>query len=312
MGPKKSAPTARVKSAQSAQSAQSAKPAKSAAKNRRKPRPEPKPPLSVRLALSLSRIGLDPVGRERVQALLTRGALVITAVALLVGGVGLVERHLKTSKSFAIENVEITGNEHLTQAQVLRAARLSVGQNVFEVSPEQARKNLLSHPWVESAAVRRRLPGRFTIELHERRPVALMASGQLFLVSDVGQAFKPLEPGDPSDFPIISGLDPNLRGQDETALSTALVRAVALMDAYSDVGLARREPISEIHVDSDGGLSLYVGSDAMYVRLGPPPFRPKLEKLREVLTRLSKDKARAAYVYLDNQRRQDRVTARLR
>jgi hypothetical protein len=48
------------------------------------------------------------------------------------------------------------------------------------------------------------------------------------------------------------------------------------------------------------------------VRLGKAPFRHKLERLRDVLARLAKDKARAAYVYLDNQRRPDRVTARLR
>lgn len=282
------------------------------AKNRRKPRPEPKPPLAARAELALSRVGLDRPGRERMQSYLVRGAVALTAVALLLAVAALLERHIKTSKSFAIEQIEVTGNEQLTNAQVLRAAGLAVGQNVFAVGPEQARANLLREPWIEAADVRRRLPGRFSVEIRERHAVALLASGPLQLVSDEGTVFKSLEANDPSDLPVISGLDPNLRTQDEQALSSSLLDSVALLHAYQDAGLARREPISEIHVDNDRGLSLYVGSDAMYVRLGKGPFRQKLERMREVLTRLAKDKARAAYVYLDNQRRQDRVVARLR
>ena len=298
----------RTQAAAAQPSAARAKPAK----NRRKPRPEPKPPLAARAELALSRVGLDRPGRERMQSYLMRGAVAVTAVAMLVAMLGLLERHIKSSKSFAIEQIEITGNEQLTHAQVLRAAGLAVGQNVFAVGPEQARANLLKEPWIEAAEVRRRLPGRFSIELRERQAVALLAGGQLQLVSDEGVAFKALDANDPSDLPVISGLDPELRAQDEQARATSLLDAVALLHAYQDAGLARREPISEIHVENDRGLSLYVGSDAMYVRLGKGPFRQKLERMREVLTRLAKDKARAAYVYLDNQRRQDRVVARLR
>lgn len=282
------------------------------AQNRRKPRPEPKAPLATRAELALSKVGLDRPGRERAQAYVVRAVVAVTAVALLVAVLGLLERHVKTSKSFAIENVDVAGNEQLTNAQVLRAAGLALGQNVFAVGPEQARANLLREPWIEAADVRRRLPGRFSITVRERHAVALLASGQLQLVSDEGVAFKALEGTDPTDLPMISGLDPNLKTQDEQALSSALLDAVALLHAYQDAGLSRREPISEIHVDNDRGLSLYVGSDAMYVRLGKGPFRQKLERMREVLTRLAKDKARAAYVYLDNQKRQDRVVARLR
>ena len=282
------------------------------AQNRKKPRSEPRPELRVRLALGLARIGLDPRGRERVGGVVLHGALVVTAVALVVSAMGLIERHLKTSSSFAIESIEVTGNQQLTAAQVIAGAGLAVGQNVFAVGPEEARKRLLQQAWIETASVRRRLPGRYSIEVRERRAVAIMAAGQLSLVSDEGQAFKTLEPNDPSDLPVISGLDPNLRTQDEQALSSALLSAVALLHDYQDAGLSRREPISEIHVESDAGLSLYVGADATYVRLGKAPFRQKLERLREVLARLAKDKARAAYVYLDNQRRPDRVTARLR
>ena len=47
-------------------------------------------------------------------------------------------------------------------------------------------------------------------------------------------------------------------------------------------------------------------------RLGKAPFRDKLGRFRDVLARLARRRAEAAYVYLDNERRPDRVTVRLR
>ena len=67
-----------------------------------------------------------------------------------------------------------------------------------------------------------------------------------------------------------------------------------------------------MHVESNDGISLYVGADATYVRLGRGPFRKKLARLRQVVDEIASRRARAAYVYLDNVRRPDRVTVRLR
>jgi hypothetical protein len=78
------------------------------------------------------------------------------------------------------------------------------------------------------------------------------------------------------------------------------------------VGLWRREPIAEVHVEADDSLSLYVGNDTTYVRLGRAPFREKLQKIRRVFDALDARDTRAAYIYADNVRRPDRVTVRLR
>jgi cell division protein FtsQ len=264
----------------------------------------------VRVRAVLARLGARRATFSVAGRVVARGLMALAAVALGYAVLRLVERHMTTSASFAIERVDVTGNQQLTAAQVIEAAGLKLGDNLFKTSLEEAQARLAHAPWIEFASVRRRLPSRFSIEVRERRAVALLAAGPLQLVSDEGLAFKPLEPNDPVDLPVITGIDPNLH--DHEAVSSALMSAVALMHDYQDSGLARREPIAEIHVERDGGMSLYVGGDTTYVRLGKAPFRHKLERLRDVLARLAKDKARAAYVYLDNQRRPDRVTARLR
>jgi hypothetical protein len=93
---------------------------------------------------------------------------------------------------------------------------------------------------------------------------------------------------------------------------------VALLHDYRAAGLWRRKPIAEIHVEGDEGVSLYVGEGRetdtapAHVRLGPAPYRDKLERLRKVFDELDGRDGRVAYVFLDNMRRPDRVTVRLR
>jgi cell division protein FtsQ len=252
------------------------------------------------------------VGLRRAFAVLLRAAMAAVVVAGVLAVFRITERYVHGSRAFAITDIAVHGQQHLTRNAVIAGAGLALGRNVFEVSPEQAKLNLLQVPWIESASVRRTLPGSYAIEVHERRAIALLALDELYLVSDDGVAFKPLSPGDPYDFPIITGLDVSQVAQDKRASASALMSAIALLHDYQDAGLWRREVISEIHIEPDAALSLYIGSDATHVRLGKPPFRQKLERLSEVMTLLSSQQTRAAYVLLDNQRRLDRVTVRLR
>jgi cell division protein FtsQ len=251
-------------------------------------------------------------GLRQLFSVLLRVAMAAAVVAALVAMFRIVERYVHGSRGFAITHIDVRGQQHLSKEAVIAGAGLALGQNVFEVEPEQARLNLLQLPWVESASVRRMLPGSYAIEIRERHAIALLGLEELHLVSEDGLAFKPLSPGDPYDFPIITGLDSTQVAQDKRASASALMSAVALLHDYQDAGLWKREVISEIHIEPDGALSLYIGADATHVRLGKAPFRQKLERLSEVMGLLGSQQTRAAYVLLDNQRRLDRVTVRLR
>jgi cell division protein FtsQ len=281
--------------------------------NARRSRPAPaRPPGQPLLAKIGTRLRAAVERRSRVLGVAWR-ALVVVAVALGAVATGrIVERHVRSAKAFATASIEVEGAARLEHDEVMRAAGLALGQNVFEVSPEEARARLLQHAWVASAEVKRKLPASYRIQIVERQPVALLALDALYLVAEDGTAFKKVEEGDPVDLPVITGLDKVGAGSDRALSNSVLLSAVALLHDYREVGLFRREPIAEIHVEPDAGLSLYVGDDAMHVRLGARPYRQKLRRLRGVLDRLEKRHDDASYVYLDNQRRPDRVTVRLR
>lgn len=255
----------------------------------------------------------EPLARHRSKFHLVGRILAIAAVLAAITAIGvLADRYAHTSPLFATTSIEIKGLSRLARDEVLRQAGLALGRNIFAVPPSEAEIKLAEHPWIVSAAVQRRLPGRYLIEVRERKAVALLVMGDILLVARDGTVFKKLSDGDPYDLPLITGLDQEPYTADRALRVSAILSAVALLGQYTEAGLLRSEPISEIHMETDQSISLYIGEDATHVRLGAPPYQVKLHKLRQVLATLQKKKSRAAYVYLDNTQHTGRVTVRTR
>jgi len=289
----------------------------SRAQNRRRPAPRkarqagPKKSWRERFAAARQGVGGWAVRYRAGLRRLGRGLLLVAAAAGLLWLGTETARYARSADAFAIREISIEGNTQLKDIDVRRAAQLQIGSNIFEVSAEDARNHLMQHPWVEDATVVRRLPGRVRIQMVERKPVALVALDQLYLVSEEGAVFKRLGVDDPVDLPVITGIASEQFYDDLDYRTEVLLGSMALLQDYEGAGLADREPVSEIHFDGANGIELYIGDDGMNVRLGAAQHRQKLRRLRRVLERLEREKTRPSYVYLDNVRSPERVTVRL-
>ncbi|MEZ4247431.1 MAG: FtsQ-type POTRA domain-containing protein [Polyangiales bacterium] len=243
-------------------------------RNRRRARPEP---VSESLEMPTDALAVTPLasvpppsGREssapRVgRVRFARALRVLTTVAkiagvlLAIGGAVAVGRltrdYVRTSPAFAIATIELEGRERLDEAEVLRAAGIALGTNVFELSPEDVRARLERHPWIAHAEVERRLPGTFRLKVVERHAALVLALGpSLYLVDDEGKVFKEVAPGDPVDFPIVSGVERD-RFLRERAWRSALLTEIRRAARRLARRALRREPIAEIHVEADDGLT---------------------------------------------------------
>jgi len=285
--------------------------------NRRRPSakkpPQGKPTTTWRERAARAREGLGACLLAR-REWLRRGGRVALGGLLVAAALWLGEqtvRYAHQAEAFAIHEIVIDGNIQLEDIDVRRAARLQIGSNVFEISAENARNHLLQHPWIAEAKVIRKLPGRVRIEIVERKPVALVALDQLYLVSEQGAVFKRLGVDDPVDLPVITGIASERFYDDFEYRKVILLRSMALLHDYEGAGLSKREPVSEIHFEGASGIELFIGDDGMNVRLGNGQHRQKLRRLRQVLERLTKENTRPSYVYLDNVRSPERVTVRL-
>jgi cell division septal protein FtsQ len=89
--------------------------------------------------------------------------------------------------ALAVSTVQVVGAQHMTAAQVARAAGLAGGASILSVDGEAARNRLLSQTWVRTATVQPELPGVVLIRVSEWQPVAAYHAGkgtQLYLLSD--------------------------------------------------------------------------------------------------------------------------------
>jgi cell division protein FtsQ len=233
-------------------------------------------------------------------------------VSTSVGVAWLARRYVTTSARFAVATVQVAGNERRSVDAIFAESTIALGSNVFSVDLDAARAAILADPWISDAVLSRRLPRTIFVQVTERRAAALVALGETLLATADGEPFKKLEPGDPVDLPLITGLTPEIVVDDREEAMRTIRRGIDLAAEYEQGSLARRAPLEEVHLDPGGTCTLVVGRPAMEIVLGGPPFRRKLDEAARVVSELDKRRAQAAAIMLDNDVRPERVVARLR
>ena len=245
------------------------------------------------------------------------GALRTTlGIALVIGASASVawaaRRHIMTSPRFAVTLVQVVGAEHRPEGAIVAESGVTVGANVFALDLDAARQSLLADPWMAEVSLARRLPGTILVQVVERRAAALLAMGSTFLATGDGEPFKELEPGDPVELPLITGMRSDAFATDRGGATRTVRRAIDLAAEYERTALSRRAPLEEVHVEPDGTFAIVVGRSATELVLGGPPFRRKLEQAARVVAELDKRGAKAETIMLDNDTRPERVVVRMR
>ncbi|HEX8795335.1 MAG TPA: FtsQ-type POTRA domain-containing protein [Polyangiaceae bacterium] len=257
-----------------------------------------------------------PSSAQRGPSRWARVARTVLGCALVVASSALVawaaRRYVMTSPRFAVTDVEVLGNERRTPDAVSAESGISVGTNVFALDLDAARARILADPWIAEATLARRLPGTILVQIDEHKAAALVAAGDTLLVTSQGEPFKRVEPGDPVELPLVTGLRPEDLTEDHDGATRTIRRAIDLAAEYEASALSRRSPLEEVHVGADGTFTLVVGRSATELVLGGPPFRRKLDQAARVVAELDKRGAKADAIMLDNDGRPDRVVVRMR
>jgi cell division protein FtsQ len=105
------------------------------------------------------------------------------------------------------DDIEISGLQNVTRAQVMEVMGGDIGRNIFFVPLAQRKTQLEQIPWVESASVMRFIPNRLKIEIHERTPVAFARVGSRILLTDDVGTLMELPAKKKYSFPVIVGMN---------------------------------------------------------------------------------------------------------
>lgn len=226
----------------------------------------------------------------------------MTAIVLffVFGGMQTVGGLFRDISVFKIRDLEFVGCEATTEDRL----RLLTGINLYQTSlleldADAVAASVEQDPWVSKAVVKRNWPSAVVIEVKEHHPVAMINRSttdtpQLYYVDRSGTAFLEVRPGQDVDFPVITGLD---RFGDEAQ------RAEIFADIHQFLKYAERnnpnlpvQSVSEIHVNEEGELVIYLVDHTFPIFFGRGNVYEKYRRLVRVLESLYREKRKGMLI----------------
>ncbi len=169
------------------------------------------------------------------------------------------------------DNIEITGMQNVSKAQIMEVMGADIGRNIFFVPLAQQKEQLEQIPWVESASVMRFVPNRLKVEVHERTPVAFARVGPRISLIDAGGTLMELPQKHKYSFPVILGMNPG------EPLSTRAPRMKSYNELVGELdsgGAHYSQDLSEVDLSDLENLKVRVNDPAgdVLVELGSSDY----------------------------------------
>jgi len=238
------------------------------------------------------RVGRPRRRRAGRRARLRRVAGLVGVVGLSLLALGAGGRWLLTTQRFAVARVEVRGASRMSPEQVMAAAAIPRGTNIFRLDTVDVIDRIEALPEVRRADVVRELPNRVVISVEERRPFTLVHGGRLHWMDEEGRLLGASPSAVSSPLPVISGLTADELASMRTSPGPKARAAIAVIRALLRSGGGLTAEISEIDMSRREGPVLYT-IDGVEVRLGSEDWEERLARLEGVLTQVATQDVRA-------------------
>ena len=206
-----------------------------------------------------------PVRRGPVTKRTAQRLKIILLILIAVGVIACVWLYLysygKHSWRFRVESgddIQITGNHHVSRAQIMRVMGGDIGRNVFFIPLEERKAKLEEIPWVESASVMRFLPNHLRVDIRERVPVAFVQiAGHAELIDGTGVIME-MPKGSTAanwEFPVITGMS------ESEPLSTRAPRMKKYLELIRDLnstGEQNSKDVDEVDLSDPENVKIVV------------------------------------------------------
>jgi len=190
---------------------------------------------------------------------------------------------------FSMQRIELAGNEHLTDDELMQIAGLKGKKSSLLLSSRKVYEKLKESPWIQSAAVRKEYPSRLLIRIRETEPFALLnMKGKMFIVDNKGRMLEQLKENSVPFLPVI--LSDPYREKD------AYREAVDLAKTIKDMGILHRSQRIEIIAHQPNEIAANL--DGMIVKIGTGEHEDKLARLLEIEQEIRKRNIPVAYIDL--------------
>ena len=194
------------------------------------------------------------------------------------------------SKFFNIKKIHVTGNNRISDQEIIAFAELDAPSNIFKINRHSLEEKIASMPWIDSASIKRNMAAELIIQVREHRALAIVKIENIadIIINTQGRPFKEYNPE--SDhleaLPVIEGLD--LTQADNGYLFEGFLFNAVMK--FLDI--AHLKPGTTIRADNAMGLSIEKKPVTEYepaesdqgfpVKLGFGQYEQKLKKAETI------------------------------
>jgi cell division septal protein FtsQ len=120
-------------------------------------------------------------------------------LAILLGG-GLFW-FIRDHAAFHVVAVRVYGAERVPHAELIQLAQITRGMSLLRINVERIRAQIMQHPWIREALVRRVYPNELEVIVYERRPTAILENGNGYLIDSEGYLLSQATPAEAATLP---------------------------------------------------------------------------------------------------------------
>lgn len=221
------------------------------------------------------------LARQRRASRIRLVLLIALLVGIVAGAVALYD-----SDVLAISEVEVTGVQELSAAEVREVLALPQGATLLRFPGEEMEERLLEHPWIRDADVSRRFPDTLVVHVEERQPAALIDTGdaRFWVVDDEGFVLGQHTPDTTQTVLVVRELPAFEPVPGERWDSAVLDNALAITTGLGDELRSRVRAVSAQSVD----LTTLITVDDIEILVGAAA---DLEKKEAVALRIMEEQA---------------------
>ncbi len=226
--------------------------------------------------------------------------LLLLLLALLLGGGRLGIEHITGSARFALRNVEISATTRITPDEIMTLAQVAEGDRLLKLDTDAIAARVAEHPWAAEVRVRRRLPSVLRFEIVERRAVATVNLGGLYLVDESGRPFKRASMTEADGLPVLTGLERSQYVDHRSASEAVFREGLGILASYR--AQPGRPEVGELNMSPRYGFTLFLLEGGAEIRLGRQEYERKLARLDQIFEAVKvsgADPASIRVVHLD-------------
>jgi len=214
------------------------------------------------------------------------GAFKGIVLLVLMGGISVsflfLYNYLVASPYLKLEELDVRGVTGTLQRELLQLGGLNSDMSLLGLRLKKLKRDMEGHPWIRSVELERQFPHTLVVRAERQTPSALVLIDGMYYMNRWGQIFKQVEPSEPMDLPIVTGVS-----EEHASEGKRLQRVVRVLRLLGEEqGFWSLKELSEVHLEKNGRMSLYFNHLAAQIQLKGPELENKMRGLKRVANHL--------------------------